>query len=97
MMSAYSAGQEGRNLEAGQLNFSIRRISEITVWNSLILLRGGLEAGEIVAGCRVEGYEKHKSEKKIKNSLIPLDKGNYYENFVYTVALYLCVELYSGF
>ena len=55
MMSAYSAGQEGRNLQAGQLNFSIRRISEITVWNSLILLRGGLEAGEIVAGCRVEG------------------------------------------
>lgn len=55
MMSAYSAGQEGGNLKTEQLNFSIRRISEITVWNSFILLRGSLEAGEIVAGCRVEG------------------------------------------
>ena len=38
-----------------------------------------------------------KVKKKLKTLLIPLDKGNYYENFVYTVALYLCVELYSGF
>ena len=31
MMSAYSGWQEGGNLQAEQLNFSIRRISEIAV------------------------------------------------------------------
>lgn len=55
MMSAYSGWQEGGKLQAEQLNFSIKRISEIAVWNSFILPRGSLETGEIVAGCRVEG------------------------------------------
>lgn len=55
MVSAYSVRQEGGNIQTEQLNFNVRRISEITVWNPFSLPRGNLGPREIVAGRRVEG------------------------------------------
>lgn len=67
-------------------------------WNGPgLILNVGILLGLYFSLILKRSYRKHKSKKKLKTLLIPLDKGNYYENFVYTVALYLCVELYSCF